>query len=40
MVPPSRYQDQGIDKQQENTETFHCTFDNCSLSPGKIQEFF
>ena len=40
MLPPNQYQDEGIDKQPEKTETFHRTLDNCSLSPGKFHEYF
>ena len=40
MLPPNQYQDQGIGKQLENTETIHRTSDNCSLSPGKFHEYF
>ena len=40
MLPPNQYQDEGIGKQLENTETFHRTLDNCSLSPGKFQDYF
>ena len=40
MLPPNQYQDQGIDKQPENTETVYRTMDHCSLSPGKFHEYF
>ena len=40
MLARDQYQDQGIDKQLENTETFHRTLDNISLSPEKFHEYF
>ena len=40
LPPPNENQNQGIEKQLENTETFHRFLDHCSLSAGNFHEHF